>query len=311
MDFLLSICIPTYNRSVQLKKTLDSIVEEPIFLSKKIEVIVSDNVSTDDTADMMQDYCNKFENIKYSRNLSNNGFMNIISVLGLARGKLCKVVNDYLVLNKGTLNRLVTLAEEHNAEDTFFFFANGFVKGKKDTQVDSFDKFIDKISYWCTFVGGFCIWKKDFDLLKDCEINKMFPHTSLLFQMVSKKKYIIIHGVFFENQKVEKKGGYDLFNVFAVQFLNMLSSLKDNSLISPITFKHIKRDLFYNFLVMWYYKLLFDKDNAFSFEFKNIKKDIQTYYSYWDYIKLCVLGRMYFINDLKGKVKIFMKQNKK
>ena len=66
---LLSICIPTYNRSKTLENTLNSLFSNPEFDSNKIEVIVSDNCSTDDTAQvvakypLVKYYCNK-ENVK-------------------------------------------------------------------------------------------------------------------------------------------------------------------------------------------------------------------------------------------------------
>ena len=47
---LLSICIPTYNRETYLAKTLDSIVNQNIFLSSDdINIVISDNCSTDGT----------------------------------------------------------------------------------------------------------------------------------------------------------------------------------------------------------------------------------------------------------------------
>ncbi len=45
-DIILSICIPTYNREEILSKTLKHIVQRP---NKEIEIIVSDNVSSDNT----------------------------------------------------------------------------------------------------------------------------------------------------------------------------------------------------------------------------------------------------------------------
>ena len=65
--FLLSICIPTFERSAVLKETLESIVSDPIFqIPGKVEIVISDNVSKDDTKEV----CEKFialypDRIKY------------------------------------------------------------------------------------------------------------------------------------------------------------------------------------------------------------------------------------------------------
>ena len=59
---LLSICIPTYNRAEYLKKTLESIVWQRDFLSKDVEVVISDNCSTDDTASVVAKFVEKYPN---------------------------------------------------------------------------------------------------------------------------------------------------------------------------------------------------------------------------------------------------------
>lgn len=46
---LLSICIPTYNRAEYLAKSLDTLVCLPEFNSSEVEVVISDNASTDNT----------------------------------------------------------------------------------------------------------------------------------------------------------------------------------------------------------------------------------------------------------------------
>ena len=61
---LLSICIPTYNRANLLVKAISSIVEQPIFSSGKIEVVVTDNCSTDETKKICEEFMSKYENIK-------------------------------------------------------------------------------------------------------------------------------------------------------------------------------------------------------------------------------------------------------
>ena len=51
---LVSICIPTYNRSEYLRLSLERYIREPEFLSGCVEIVISDNTSTDDTGVMVQ-----------------------------------------------------------------------------------------------------------------------------------------------------------------------------------------------------------------------------------------------------------------
>ena len=62
---LLSICIPTFNRSSYLRNTLNSIVSQQEFLSEKVEIIISDNASTDETPDVVKEFTAKYSNIHY------------------------------------------------------------------------------------------------------------------------------------------------------------------------------------------------------------------------------------------------------
>jgi len=50
---LLSICIPTCNRSRLLHESLTSILNSAKGYEDKIEIVISDNVSTDDTGSVV------------------------------------------------------------------------------------------------------------------------------------------------------------------------------------------------------------------------------------------------------------------
>lgn len=57
---LLSICIPTYNRSQYLKETIDSIIGQEEFKSENVEIVISDNCSTDDTEIVCKKYIEQY-----------------------------------------------------------------------------------------------------------------------------------------------------------------------------------------------------------------------------------------------------------
>ncbi|MBI5639196.1 MAG: glycosyltransferase family 2 protein, partial [Nitrospirae bacterium] len=75
--FLVSICIPTFNRAELLDECLSSIVCQfkDGEIKRQVEVIISDNCSTDDTGKVAKKYCNLFDNIKYFGNLENIGMV--------------------------------------------------------------------------------------------------------------------------------------------------------------------------------------------------------------------------------------------
>lgn len=70
---LLSICIPTYNRSAALDTCLFSICSQLTWDALKIEIIISDNASTDNTKSIVTKWQSKFSNIRYYCNDENIG----------------------------------------------------------------------------------------------------------------------------------------------------------------------------------------------------------------------------------------------
>ena len=67
---LVSICIPTFNRADLIWRTLESCINQTY---KNIEIIVSDNASTDNTKTVVLDYAHRDRRVKYFRNETNIG----------------------------------------------------------------------------------------------------------------------------------------------------------------------------------------------------------------------------------------------
>ena len=95
MKPILSICIPTYNRSACLKECLNSITMSVTGHESQIEIIVSDNASTDDTADVIHAFQIKYPWIQYHKNDENIGAArNIYLVATMAVGEYIWIFGD-------------------------------------------------------------------------------------------------------------------------------------------------------------------------------------------------------------------------
>lgn len=87
---VLSICIPTYNRANILKNTLSNLVAQDI---SRIEIIISDNASTDETYEVVKEYDDY--GINYFCNSKNQGFTyNLIKVMEYANTDYITLVSD-------------------------------------------------------------------------------------------------------------------------------------------------------------------------------------------------------------------------
>ena len=113
---LLSICIPTYNRAHYLKECLDSIVAQfgDQEVRDNVEVVVSDNASPDNTCEVVEEYCRKFNNIKYFRNNENLGVdRNVINVVERANGEYCWYMGDDDAIGDQSLRFVIDYLKEH------------------------------------------------------------------------------------------------------------------------------------------------------------------------------------------------------
>jgi len=70
MSIKLSICIPTYNRAAFLGEALDSVIRQA---TDEVEIVVSDNASTDNTEALVREYQARFPRIRYHKNPGKSG----------------------------------------------------------------------------------------------------------------------------------------------------------------------------------------------------------------------------------------------
>jgi glycosyltransferase involved in cell wall biosynthesis len=115
-EYLLSVCIPTYNRAKLLPIALDSILNQfqaNTELSNLVEVVVSDNAGSDNTGDIVAEYQKKFPQVKYFRNQENiGGDLNLANSVVKATGKYAWYLGDDDALVPGSLNQVVKVLNQ-------------------------------------------------------------------------------------------------------------------------------------------------------------------------------------------------------
>ncbi|MFC1681711.1 glycosyltransferase family 2 protein [Pseudomonadota bacterium] len=110
---VLSICIPTYNRARVFVDLLDSISREIQGHQDLVEIVVSDNCSTDDTREVVREFQSAL-NIQYSRRNRNIGITaNIFLVPSLAKARYCWILGDDDMLVPGAIAQILQLLSEY------------------------------------------------------------------------------------------------------------------------------------------------------------------------------------------------------
>jgi glycosyltransferase involved in cell wall biosynthesis len=104
---LLSFAVPTYNRAKCLDQLLGVLLKQ-LHGESRVEVIVSDNASTDNTSAVIEAYRQQGLDIRYLRNETNLGpDFNILQCYEQAAGKYVWIFGDDDLIAPGTLKRVL------------------------------------------------------------------------------------------------------------------------------------------------------------------------------------------------------------
>jgi hypothetical protein len=102
----LSICIPTYNRLTYLRVALESIL--PQLEAGSVELIVSDNCSTDGTPNYISELSSNFPSFRYIIQDHNVGLeRNMIAAILASKGKFILSIGDDDVLLNGSIKLIL------------------------------------------------------------------------------------------------------------------------------------------------------------------------------------------------------------
>lgn len=124
---LLSICIPTYNRPLRIKNSLENYAQilTDAGMKEKIEICISDNSTNDETRNIVEKFTNEHSiDLAYSKNEKNLGFdKNVANVLSMGSGEYLHLVSDEDVYLGNVLKELMWLLE-HTIPDCILLYAH-------------------------------------------------------------------------------------------------------------------------------------------------------------------------------------------
>ena len=182
MDIKLSICIPTFNRASYLAQLLECILAQK---QDHIEVVISDNDSTDHTQEVVNSFKKHEVPIVYYKLEKNIGAeRNFINVIDKANGEYCWYMGDDDLISKGGIKYVMEHLYSNNPEILLL--------NRKLCNIDMQDC-VDQ--YWLTDKDNSqYIFKTDNDLVdyfnKCTSIGGAFSYiSSLVFRRSSWNKY--------------------------------------------------------------------------------------------------------------------------
>ena len=191
MNNLLSICIPTYNRSVFLKKNLDFLI--PLCSKFQIPIYISDNCSDDNTHEVVLNKKKTYNNIFYKKLNSNKGIdFNMDSVVKMSTNEYCWIFSDDDIIHKQSIEYLLKIIEENNKPD--FILLSSLLKNLED------DKLIETLNLTeneYEIISSNDLLKKhavSMTLLSACIVRKELWQ-KIKYESYTSKYYFHIHNI--------------------------------------------------------------------------------------------------------------------
>jgi abequosyltransferase len=161
---LLTIAIPTYNRASLLDRCLSQLCKQLRGKGGEVELIISNNASSDGTEEIVKKYLASGAGIKYVRNGANIGpDNNFIQCFKMARGKYVLLFGDDDIFLDGAIGKIIDLLQKDNYGIVYlnsYPFLKDPVSERTKASARGFLvytdtlKFIKKAHYFLTFISG-------------------------------------------------------------------------------------------------------------------------------------------------------------
>lgn len=159
---LLTIAIPTYNRAGCLKELLSALTDQ-LRDEPRVELIISDNASPDETPSVVQDFVDRGLRVRYIRNAQNIGpDANFLQCFEQARGKYVWLFSDDDLIVPGGLTKILSYCAAAQY-DLVWVSAYAFGQGHKpraarvrrDTiEISDSSAYVKRIHVLFTFISG-------------------------------------------------------------------------------------------------------------------------------------------------------------
>ena len=203
-EFLISICIATYNRANFISETLDSIVKQ---LNYQIEIIIVDGASTDNTEEIVKKYL-IHSNFKYFKLNKKGGVDYDYNIaVGLASGRYCWLFTDDDIIKPNSISKIITEIENNKFS---LIIINSEIRNKDLTKIleryilpnttynniynrENFNIFFKNTISYLSFIGCVIIEKELWNSReKEKYFNTEFIHVGVIFQKVIQKQILVI-----------------------------------------------------------------------------------------------------------------------
>ena len=284
---ILSLCIPIYNRLPYLERQLGRMLEDKDLFEKQIQLIISDNCSTDD----LRSCCEKYQQLglrlhyhRQEKNIGPDG--NFDWCFHHADGQYVWLLGSDDIPVAGMLSELI---EVLSASDYGLVHLSISRQSQKLRAYHNDETFLADINVWITFISSNIIKTAsvgNYDLSSYVGSYMIQVPAYLNACLTNEDNALIYLGQLFEKDSdASNNGGYNLFEVFVENLFGMYQQFIDKAMLSKNAFELIKEREYKTWLVGFVVDLLILK----RAKRKNFKLD-----NAWGILHKHYGGRKYF-----------------
>ena len=294
---VLTIAIPTYNRSWYLDRCLSQIVKQVDKYGDKVELIVSDNCSNDDTQAIVDTYIADGHEINYIKNVSNIGpDANFSQCFERSNGKYFLLFSDDDLLLDDSLDKIIELIENNDYGVIYlssYFFKSDYLKERPIRKMkgsivfDDLLKFIQKVDVWFTFISGNVINKNlvDANLALNDFAGTNLQQLSWTFSSLFNSRKNVYYDEYLVAGQLETTGGYRFCEVFGHNMNTVFRIFVNKYGINQEYFEIINRKILKKHLSKYILSARNGFGKYYEEDFMRILHPIfKSYLSYWIFV---------------------------
>lgn len=198
----LTVAIPTYNGGRYLAETIDSVLcQLPDVKERRVEILISDNASTDNTSNIVNQYLATYPEIfSYNINTCNLGYdRNVDKLFKIAQGEYVWLLGDDDTLVSGALKRFFSVSDQHK-DIAIFVIPPSFLsietqkklwdrQLKEDVVCIGGDEFLQQSLWGTASLSSLCILKELWNAENvDMYIGSQWVHIGGMIQIMRHKR---------------------------------------------------------------------------------------------------------------------------
>jgi len=240
-EILLSIAIPTYNRDEYLYRCLSYLFAQCISQHSLIEIIVSDNGSTDKTFDVVSHFIKKGLNIQYIKNNENKGMdFNFSQCYLKSKGNYIVTFSDDDIFFPGAIEKILTIIKENKNYGVIHLnskYISKIILGE-ELEIENISipkvsisvynnplSILNRINHWVSYISGNIINKKFVNekLLIDSS-GTCIAHVPLILNAITLSKENVVVDTPLIGMQLGNSGGYNILKTFGFDFIRILEN---------------------------------------------------------------------------------------